>query len=158
MNLSGDSESYRAALGERRQREMEEVETWIDDTQAELYKSMGREGRRRSSFILSEECMKNISQIVRDYDLRGFRKRRIQEAMEEISAKKPFEGAMFGTLREKHNTFMNFIFAIEIRQKKKRETEMEEAQRIKEEQLELEKKIEEEKKAEEEKDEREDKY
>ena len=44
--------------------------------------------------------------------------------MESANAKKPFEGAKFGSLREKHNTFMNFIFTLERKQEDKRNTEM----------------------------------
>ena len=75
--------------------------------------------------------------------------------MESATAKKPFEGAKFGSLREKHNTFMNFIFTLERKQEDKRYTEMTELQRMKEEQLELERKEEEERKVEEKREEEE---
>lgn len=65
MNLSGNSETYHAALEERREKEMVEVEEWIDSTQFELYQLINKDGRRRSSFLMSEECMEHISTITR---------------------------------------------------------------------------------------------
>ena len=65
MNLSGNSETYRAALDERKEKEMVEVEEWIDSTQSELYQLINKDGRRRSSFVMSEECMEHISKITR---------------------------------------------------------------------------------------------
>ena len=65
MNLSGNSETYQAALEERRAKEMVEVEEWIDSTQLELYRLINKDGRRRSSFLMSEECMEHISNITR---------------------------------------------------------------------------------------------
>ena len=137
MNLSGTSETYRAALAERREKEMDQVEQWIDTTQAQLYKSINEDGRRRSSFLMSEDCMDNINMIIKEYELRGFRKRRIQEEMEDVAAKNPFSGSKFGTLREKHNTFMNFIFAIELRQREKKQREMADRRTQTDRQLEL---------------------
>ena len=153
MNLSGTSETYRAALEERREKEMDQVEQWIDTTQAQLYKSINEDGRRRSSFLMSEDCMDNINMIIKEYELQGFRKRRIQEEMEDVAAKNPFSGSKFGTLREKHNTFMNFIFAIELRQREKKQREIADRRTQTDRQLELDRQIEAEKKAEAERDE-----
>ena len=150
MELTGSSETYRAALGERKEKEMGEVEEWIDQTQVELYKSLSQEGRRRSSVILSEDCRQKIDLIIKDYEEKGFKKRRIQEDMEDTAAKKPFEGSKYGTLREKHNTFMNFIFAIDLKQQEKRQAELAEMEIIKNKELEAETKLAEERRAEEE--------
>ena len=136
MELTGSSETYRAALGERKEREMGEVEEWIDKTQVELYKSLSQEGRSRSSLILSEECRQKIDLIIKDYEEKGFKKRRIQEDMEETAARKPFQGSKYGTLREKHNTFMNFIFAIDLKQQEKRQAELAEMEITKNKELE----------------------
>ena len=155
MDLTGSSETYRAAMEERKKKEMEEVEEWLDQTQVELYQSLSQEGRRRSSVILSEECREKIDLIMKDYEEKGFKKRRIQENMEDTPARKPFEGSKYGTLREKHNTFMNFIFAIELKQKEKRQAELAEIEMIKNQELEAETKLAEERRAEDEREEEE---
>ena len=74
MDLTASSQTYRAALQERKEKEMEEVEEWIDQTQVELYKSLSQDGRRRSSVILSEECRQKIDLIMKDYEEKGFKK------------------------------------------------------------------------------------
>ena len=155
MDLTGSSETYRAAMEERNEKEMGEVEEWLDQTQVELYKSLSQEGRRRSSLILSEECREKIDLIIQDYEEKGFKKRRIQENMEDTQARKPFEGSKYGTLREKHNTFMNFIFAIELKQQEKRQAELAEMEILKNQELEAETKLAEERRAEEEREEEE---
>ena len=150
MELTGSSEIYRAAMEERKTREMVEVEEWIDQSQVELYRSISQGGRRRSSVVLSEQCREKIDLILKDYEEKGFKKRRIQEDMEDTAARKPFEGSKYGTLREKHNTFMNFIFAIELKQQEKRQAELAEMEMIKNKELEEETKLAEERRAEEE--------
>ena len=155
MELGGSRETYRAALEERKEKEMVEVEDWIDQTQGELYRSMSQEGRRRSSVLLSEECRERINLIIKDYEEKGFKKRRIQEDMEDTAARKPFEGSKYGTLREKHNMFMNFIFAIELKQQERRQTELAEMEIIKTQELEAETKLAEERRAEAEREEEE---
>ena len=150
MELTGSSEIYKAAMEERKTREMVEVEEWIDQSQVELYRSISQGGRRRSSVVLSEQCRGKIDLILKDYEEKGFKKRRIQEDMEDTAARKPFEGSKYGTLREKHNTFMNFIFAIELKQQEKRQAELAEMEMIKNKELEEETKLAEERRAEEE--------
>ena len=44
----------------------------------------------------------------------GFLKKRIQEGMNKRKAERPFSSAIFETLREKHNTVMNFIKTLEV--------------------------------------------
>jgi len=120
---------------------MEDVELWIDNTQKAFYTFLaksGSSGRRRSSFILSQDCMDNIGCILLEYEEKGFKKKRIQDGMEFTDASKPFDGAKFGTLREKHNMFMNFILTLHEKQKLKRDEEQEEIDRIDKEKKELE--------------------
>ena len=122
-------------------KEMEDVESWIDDKQQEFYAFLaksGSSGRRRSSFILSQECMDNILSILENYENNGFKKKRIQDGMEFTDALRPFDGARFGTLREKHNTFMNFILTLHGKQKQKRDEEKAEIDRIERDKKELE--------------------
>ena len=104
---------------------MEDLELWIDEKQKEFYEFLARNGsgRRRSSFILSEECMNKILSILENYEHNGFKKKRIQDGMEFTDALRPFDGARFGTLREKHNTFMNFILTLNSKQKQKPDEE-----------------------------------
>ena len=112
---------------------MRDVESWIDEKQTEFYAFLaksGSSGRRRSSFILSQECMENIGSLIEDYDNNGFKKKRIQDGMEFTDASRPFDGARFGTLREKHNTFMNFILTLHSKQKQKRDEEQDEIDRM----------------------------
>ena len=122
-------------------KEMEDVESWIDDKQQEFYAFLaksGSSGRRRSSFILSQECMDNIGGILENYEEKGFKKKRIQDGMEFTDALRPFDGSRFGTLREKHNTFMNFILTLHSQQKRKRDEEQEEIDRVERSKKELE--------------------
>merc|ERR1711971_1037312 len=128
-----DGAAYRQAQEERMSKEMRDVEAWIDEKQKEFYAFLaksGSSGRRRSSFILSQECMENIGGLLEDYDNNGFKKKRIQDGMEFTDATTPFDGARFGTLREKHNTFMNFILTLHSKQKRKRDEEQDEIDRI----------------------------
>ena len=114
-------------------KEMKDLESWIDEKQEEFYAFLAKSsssGRRRSSFILSQECMENIGGLMEDYDNNGFKRKRIQDGMEFTDASKPFDGARFGTLREKHNTFMNFILTLHSKQKQKRDEEQDEIDRI----------------------------
>ena len=46
-----------------------------------------------------------------------------QEGMDSAVAARPFSGAVFRTLREKHNTFMHFLQALQARQQQRREEE-----------------------------------
>ena len=124
---------------------MEDVERWIDDKQKEFYDFIAKNcpsGRRRSSFILSEECMNQILNVLENYENNGFKKKRIQDSMEFTDALKPFDGARFGTLREKHNTFMNFILTLNSKQKQKRDEEKAEIDRIERDKKELEELVE----------------
>ena len=112
------------------QQELNHVEDWIDKNQSEFSSFVAAkctEGRRKSSIILSEECEECINKILSDYHDNGFKKKRIQEGMEFSDARKPFEGCRFKTLREKHNTFMNFILSIHSKQKEKRNIKENEA-------------------------------
>ena len=114
-------------------KEMRDLEFWIDEKQEEFYAFLAKSsssGRRRSSFILSQECMENIGGLMEDYDNNGFKRKRIQDGMEFTDASKPFDGARFGTLREKHNTFMNFILTLHSKQKQKRDEEQDEIRSI----------------------------
>ena len=43
--------------------------------------------------------------------------------MDSAVAARPFSGAVFRTLREKHNTFMHFLQALQARQQQRREEE-----------------------------------
>merc|ERR1719471_1534006 len=52
-----------------------------------------------------------------------------KETMEYSKALKPFDGSTHGTVREKHNKFMNFIFTIANQQRLQRETDQREVER-----------------------------
>ena len=60
----------------------------------------------------------------------------IQDGMEEAEAARPFEGMKFGTLREKHNIFMNFFLTLHTRQRVRREEEQQERDRVERERVE----------------------
>ena len=126
------------SLQERLAREMCEVEDWIDSTQQQFSSFLAGSGssRRRSSFILSQACMDTVATILQQYHTRGFKKRRIQDGMEEAEAARPFEGMKFGTLREKHNIFMNFFLTLHTRQRVRREEEQRERDRVERERVE----------------------
>ena len=126
------------SLKERLAREMCEVEDWIDSTQQQFSSFLAGSGssRRRSSFILSQACMDTVATILQQYHTRGFKKRRIQDGMEEAEAARPFEGMKFGTLREKHNIFMNFFLTLHTRQRVRREEEQRERDRVERERVE----------------------
>ena len=53
----------------------------------------------------------------------GFLARRVQEQMDRTKAARPFNSSVFGTLREKNNTIMNFVNTLEEKQKEKKEEE-----------------------------------
>merc|ERR1712126_466298 len=110
-------------------------ENWIDETQAQFYTFLAENctEEEKSSFILSEKCMENVNTILKSYDDNGFKKKRIQDEMEFVDAVKPFENAKFGTLREKHNTYMNFILTLNSKQEEKRLIEQIELEKIEEE-------------------------
>ena len=127
-----------AATEDRTRQEMEALEAWIDETEEELYGKASREGRRRSSVILSDEFIELVERLKKDYDNKGFMKRRVQEAMETTKARKPFTSAKFGTLREKNNTLMNFLLTLEAKQQEKKETERKEAEKAERERIEKE--------------------
>ena len=114
---------------------MIELENWIDETQAQFYTFLAENctEEEKSTFILSEKCMENVNNIIKSYDDNGFKKKRIQDGMEFVDARKPFENAKFGTLREKHNTYMNFILTLNSKQKEKRLIEKIEMEKIEEE-------------------------
>merc|ERR1719277_1787816 len=109
---------------------MIELENWVDETQAQFYNFLAENctEEEKSTFILSEKCMENINNIIKSYDDKGFKKKRIQDGMEFVDASKPFENAKFGTLREKHNTYMNFILT--LRELERLENERRERERI----------------------------
>ena len=52
-----------------------------------------------------------------------------KETMEYSKALKPFDGSTHGTVREKHNKFMNFILTIANQQRLQRETDQREVER-----------------------------
>ena len=108
---------------ESRNEEMEALEVWIDETEEQLYNRANVARRRRSSIILSDEFVDLVEGIKKDYEMKGFLKRRVQEEMDKTKAARPFTSAVFGTLREKNNTIMNFIKTLEAKQKEKREDE-----------------------------------
>ena len=107
----------------------------MDETQAQFYNFLAENctEEEKSTFILSEKCMENVNIIIKSYDDKGFKKKRIQDGMEFVDARKPFENAKFGTLREKHNTYMNFILTLNSKQKEKRLIEKIEMEKIEEE-------------------------
>ena len=109
---------------------MEALEDWIDETQKELYNTASKESSRRSSIIFNEELVDLVKKQKTDYEAKGFKKKRVQDAMESALAKKPFTGAKFGTLREKNNTLMNLLLTLETKQKEKQKIEREEAENI----------------------------
>lgn len=140
MDLSLDREAYKQALQDRSTEEMKHLEDWIDKTQDnfhDLLNSPQLSNRRRSSVIFTGECIGCVEQILQDYEHRGFKKKRVQEAMEDYKARKPFEGSVLGTVREKHNKFMNFIFTIFTKQKQRQDNEREEFERTESEKREL---------------------
>ena len=123
----------------RTKQEMEALEIWIDDVEKQLYDNASKEGRRRSSVILSDEFIELVQNVKDDYEAKGFMKRRVQEAMETVMAVKPFTSAKFGTLREKNNTLMNFLLTLEAKQKEKKEAVRREAEMIERERIDREK-------------------
>ena len=125
-----------AATEERNKQEMGALEVWIDETEKKLYDNASKEGRRRSSVILSDEFIDLVENVKKEYEDKGFMKRRVQEAMETALAVKPFTSAKFGTLREKNNTLMNFIVTLEAKQIEKKEADRKEAERIEREKIE----------------------
>merc|ERR1711872_48442 len=130
MGVASDTlnklEVMMATTEERTRQEMEALELWIDETEKELYDKASKEGRRRSSVILSDEFIELVERLKIDYEDKGFMRRRVQEAMEYALARKPFTSAKFGTLREKNNTLMNFLLTLETKQREKKEAEREE--------------------------------
>ena len=118
------------ATQDRTKQEMEALELWIDGTEKDLYENASKEGRRRSSVILSDEFTELVQKHKDDYEARGFMKRRVQEAMDIALAVKPFTSAKFGTLREKNNTLMNFLLMLEAKQREKKEADRREAEII----------------------------
>merc|ERR1719357_1466800 len=94
---------------ERTKLEMEALEDWIDETERKLYNNA-------------------IQKQKAEYEVKGFMKKRVQEAMEFTPAKRPFTTAKFGTLREKNNTLMNLLLTLETKQKMKKEAEKEKAE------------------------------
>merc|ERR1712002_1403120 len=87
------TESTTDATDERKKQEMEALELWIDETEKELYDNACKEGRRRSSVILSDEFIELVANLKTDYEAKGFKKRRVQEAMDATPALKPFTSA-----------------------------------------------------------------
>ena len=120
-------------MKERLQREINELESWIDETHnrfSAFLSERGQHGRRRSSVILSDECKEQIKRITCEYEEKGFKKKRIQDGIEFADAMNPFDNSKFGTLREKHNTFMNFILMLEAKQKMKEKQQELQLQKI----------------------------
>ena len=53
------------------QEEMEDLETWIDKTEEQIYTRANISGRRRSSIILSDEFVVLVENIKKDYEKKG---------------------------------------------------------------------------------------
>ena len=53
------------------QEEMEDLETWIDETEEQLYTCANISGRRRSSIILSDGFVVLVENIKKDYEEKG---------------------------------------------------------------------------------------
>merc|ERR1711915_249368 len=121
-----------AANEERTRQEMKDLETWIDEAEKRMYVCASKEGINKENVILSDEFIELVQNIKSEYEVNGFMKRRVQEAMDTFQAVKPFTSARFGTLREKNNTFMNLIFTLEAQQKTKLDALREEEERKKE--------------------------
>jgi hypothetical protein len=51
--------------------EMEDLETWIDETEEQLYTCANISGRRRSSIILSDQFVVLVENIKKDYEEKG---------------------------------------------------------------------------------------
>merc|ERR1719153_593031 len=113
---------------ERTKLEMEALEDWIDETERKLYNNASKDNSRRLSYIFTEEFVDLVQKQKADYEVKGFMKKRVQDAMDLTPAKKPFTTAKFGTLREKNNTLMNLLLTLETKQKMKKEAEKEKAE------------------------------
>ena len=50
---------------------MEDLETWIDETEEQLYTRANISGRRRSSIILSDEFVVLVENIKTNYEKKG---------------------------------------------------------------------------------------
>ena len=53
------------------QEEMRDLETWIDETEEQLYTCANISGRRRSSIILSDQFVVLVENIKKDYEEKG---------------------------------------------------------------------------------------
>ena len=53
------------------QEEMKDLETWIDESEEQLYNCANISGRRRSSIILSDEFVVLVQNIKKDYEKKG---------------------------------------------------------------------------------------
>ena len=107
---------------------MEALEDWIDETERKLYNTASKDNSRRLSYIFTEEFVDLVQKQKAEYEVKGFMKKRVQDAMESTPARRPFTTAKFGTLREKNNTLMNLLWTLETKQKMKKEAEREEAE------------------------------
>ena len=57
---------------------MEDLETWIDETEEQLYTRANISGRRRSSIILSDEFVVLVENIKMNYEKKG----RLEKSLE----------------------------------------------------------------------------
>merc|ERR1711915_166032 len=94
-----------------------------------IYVCASKEGMNKENVILSDEFIELVQNIKSEYEVNGFMKRRVQEAMDTFQAVKPFTSARFGTLREKNNTFMNLIITLGAQQKTRLDALREEEER-----------------------------
>ena len=79
-----------AATEEKNKQEMGELKVWIDETEKKLYENANKEVRRRSSVILSDEFIDLVQNVKKEYEEKGFMKRRVQESIETALALKSF--------------------------------------------------------------------
>ena len=71
-----------AATEEKNKQEMGELKVWIDETEKKLYENANKEVRRRSSVILSDEFIDLVQNVKKEYEEKGFMKRRVQESID----------------------------------------------------------------------------
>jgi hypothetical protein len=87
--------------------EMAALEAWLDAAEQQLYTRVSQaEG---AGDLLAGDLVTLLAGLKEDFAARGFMKRRVQEGMETWKAQRPYASAVFGTVREKNNTVMNFI-------------------------------------------------
>ena len=68
------------------QEEMEDLETWIDETEEQLYTCANISGRRRSSIILSDQFVVLVENIKKDYEEKGRHEKSLELKVNWMSA------------------------------------------------------------------------